>query len=121
MTGDRSKFIEFTPKEDGFVTYGDNNRGKILGSGIVGNPITTTINNVLYVKVLRHNLLSISQLCDKGYKIVFDSLSCIIENIKTKKVEFKGHRVDNIYMLDLDGVGSSGSKSLATKSEDYWL
>ncbi|MCI06033.1 RNA polymerase-associated protein RTF1-like, partial [Trifolium medium] len=30
MTGDRSLFIEFTPKKKGFVTYGDDNQGAIL-------------------------------------------------------------------------------------------
>nr|KYP36928.1 Copia protein [Cajanus cajan] len=31
MTRDTSKFIDLTPKRSGHVTYGDNNRGKILG------------------------------------------------------------------------------------------
>ena len=31
-------FIDFTRKEKGFVSYGDNNQCKILGKGVVGNP-----------------------------------------------------------------------------------
>nr|KYP40055.1 hypothetical protein KK1_038613 [Cajanus cajan] len=31
MIGDTSKFIDITPKKSGHVTYGDNNKGKILG------------------------------------------------------------------------------------------
>ena len=30
------------------------------------------IKDVLFVDGLKHNLLSISQLCDKGYKITFE-------------------------------------------------
>ena len=30
MMGDASKFIHITPKNSGHVTYGDNNKGKIL-------------------------------------------------------------------------------------------
>jgi len=31
MTGDASKFIHISLKNSGHVTYGDNNKGKILG------------------------------------------------------------------------------------------
>nr|KYP32679.1 hypothetical protein KK1_046570 [Cajanus cajan] len=33
MTGDPSKFSSLKLKNEGFVTYGDNNKGKILGHG----------------------------------------------------------------------------------------
>src|SRR3954470_20313966 len=36
MTGDISLFVEFHAKKKGYVTYGDNNRGAILGKGSVG-------------------------------------------------------------------------------------
>ncbi|KAF1885917.1 hypothetical protein Lal_00049321, partial [Lupinus albus] len=65
MTGDRSNFLDLSLKGKGYVTYGDNNKGKILGTGTVGNSSHTQIENVLYVEGLEHNLLSISQLCDK--------------------------------------------------------
>ena len=69
MTSVISLFFDVVAKEKGFVTYGDNNKGAILGKGSVGNPSTTTISDVHLVKGLKHNLLSISQLCDKGYKV----------------------------------------------------
>jgi len=34
---------------------------------------------------------------------------------------FKGLRVDNVYVLDLDDVSSSGAKCLIAKNEDSWL
>jgi len=37
-------FIDFTRKEKGFVSYGDNNQAKILGKGVVGNLSTTTMS-----------------------------------------------------------------------------
>ncbi|RDX82434.1 hypothetical protein CR513_36783, partial [Mucuna pruriens] len=36
-----------------------------------------SIENVLYVKGLKHNLLSISQLCDNGYDVSFNKGECI--------------------------------------------
>jgi len=64
MTEDTSMFIDLTRKEKGFVSYDDNNQSKILGKGVVGNPSTTTIKDVMLVDGLKHNLLSISQFCD---------------------------------------------------------
>lgn len=34
---------------------------------------------------------------------------------------FKGSRVDNIDLLDLDDVSMYGTKCLVTKNEDSWL
>src|SRR4051812_39432992 len=70
MTGDISLFVEFHTKKKGYVTYGDNNRGAILGKGSVGNPSTTTITDVLVIEGLKHNLLSISQCCNKDFKVI---------------------------------------------------
>jgi len=66
-------FINFTRKERRFVSYGDNNQGKILGTGVVGNPSTITIKDVMLVDGLKHNLLSISQFYDNGFTITFNS------------------------------------------------
>ncbi|BAT79039.1 hypothetical protein VIGAN_02183700, partial [Vigna angularis var. angularis] len=75
MTGDKKKFTSFRKKERGFVTYGDNNKGKILGIGDIGSEDTLMIKDVLYVEGLKHNLISISQLCDKGFKVTFEQNS----------------------------------------------
>uniref|UniRef100_A0A151UG50 Retrovirus-related Pol polyprotein from transposon TNT 1-94-like beta-barrel domain-containing protein n=1 Tax=Cajanus cajan TaxID=3821 RepID=A0A151UG50_CAJCA len=79
MTGDPSKFSSLKLKNEGYVTYGDNNKGRILGHGNVGNSSSQTmIENVLLVDGLKHNLLSISQLSDKGFKIEFDNTCFLI-------------------------------------------
>uniref|UniRef100_A0A151UDN7 Retrovirus-related Pol polyprotein from transposon TNT 1-94-like beta-barrel domain-containing protein n=1 Tax=Cajanus cajan TaxID=3821 RepID=A0A151UDN7_CAJCA len=57
MTGDPSKFSSLKLKNEGYVTYGDNNKGRILGHGNVGNSSSQTlIENVLLVDGLKHNL-----------------------------------------------------------------
>ena len=121
MMGDETKFSLFTPKEHGHVTFGDNNKGKILGFGKVGKTPSTSIDNVLLVDGLKHNLLSIRQLCDKGNKVIFDANCCIVEGIDDKQVKFVGHRVDNIYMISLDDISSSDAKCLMSKENDSWL
>ena len=58
-------------RNGGNISFGDNSKGKIIGIGNVGNVSSTLIENVYLVENLKHNLLSISQLCDKGYKVIF--------------------------------------------------
>ena len=80
MTSDFSKFSSFTKKDGGFVTFGDYEKRKIIGIGNVGNSSSPIIENVLLIDNLKHNLLSISQLCDKYYRVIFETSKCLIEN-----------------------------------------
>ena len=98
MTGDLTQFISLKLKAKGHVTYGDNNRGRILGRGDVGTKDSTTIENVLYVEGLKHSLLSISQLCDKGYKVNFETNNCTISSETSGKVLFTCRRVNKIFI-----------------------
>ncbi|KAA3488200.1 Copia protein [Gossypium australe] len=68
MTGDKIHFMELMPKNGGEVTFGDNSKGLIEGIGSIGVNSSTLIKNVLYLNSLKHNLLNISQICDKGFK-----------------------------------------------------
>ena len=104
MIGDLTKFTSLKLKAEEHVTYGDNNRGRILDRGTVGTGNSTTIENVLYVEGLKHSLLSISQLCDKGYKVNFESNGCTISSNSSSKVLFTGKRVNNIYLLNIMAV-----------------
>jgi hypothetical protein len=121
MTGDISLFFDFVAKKKGFVTYGDNNKGAILGKCNVGNPSSTTISDVLLVEGLKHNLISISQLCDKGYKVSFSKDCCMIEHNDKKNDVFKGLRLNNVYMLDLNEVSLTSAKCIVYMTKDSWL
>jgi len=81
MRGDASKLINLKMRQEGFVTYVDNNKGRILGRGDVGSDDSIIIKDVLLVDGLKHNLLSIGQLCDKGYKVTFKPDLCLITRI----------------------------------------
>ena len=66
------------------VSFGDNKKGKIIGIGSIGISPNPSIENVLLVDGLKH---SISQLCDKGNRVIFDH-----------KAIFIGNRHDNVYV-----------------------
>ena len=108
MTGDKSKFLRISFKKEGHVTYGDNNKGRILGRGSIGDENILVIHDVLSVEGLKHNLLSIIQLCDKGYQMMFKSNTCEICLLNTKEVMLVGKRVNNVYLLNISSPCSIG-------------
>ncbi|KAH9792587.1 Integrase catalytic domain-containing protein [Citrus sinensis] len=121
MTGNYAWFSSFTKIENGGdVSFGDNSKGKILGIGNVGKVSSTLIENVCLVENLKHNLISISQLCDKGYKVIFDKLSCVIENSCDGKTLFVGNRCGNVYIIDIE-CASTLDKCFSALHDDCWL
>ena len=78
MTRDKSMFSSISPKNGGYVTLGDNAKGKIVGEDKVAKSPNSTIDDVLLVNDLKHNLLSISQFCDKNCKVVFEPFRCVV-------------------------------------------
>jgi len=119
MTGDASKFISISLKQDGHVTYGDNNKGKILGKGTIGNENSLLIHDVLYVEGLKHSLLSINQLCYRRYQVTFRTNSCEIRFPNSKDVLLIGNRSNNIYLLDISSSTSIGC--LLSKHKESWF
>ena len=42
--------------------------------------------NILLVENMEHNLLSVSQTCDKGHYMIFDSKQSQIRDVKTNQL-----------------------------------
>ena len=78
------------------ASFKDNSKGNIIDIGNVSKYFSNFIKNVYLVENLKYNLLNISQLCDKGYKVVFDKTKYIIENACDGKVVFVGNRCVNV-------------------------
>jgi len=70
-----NKFLDTVKNyTDSHVTFGDGAEGKILGIGNLIHDESLRLNNVLLVKELTTNLISISQLCDQGLNVNFDDM-----------------------------------------------
>ena len=82
--------------------------------------ISTLIENVHLVDNLKHNLLSISQSCDKGYKIIFESSRCLIENVCNGEVVFIGDRHNNVYTIDIE-KHSNQNHCFSVLNDESWL
>ena len=111
--------------DGGSVTFGDNGKGKIIGTGKINIIPSSFIKNILYIDCLKHNLLSISQFCDKGFKVVFEQSLCIVSSLNDLNVKLIGHRHGNIYMVDLDDLPIKDGQCLVTMNsksiETSWL
>ena len=67
MTRDKSKFLSLSESKSGNVTFGNDAPRKIKGKGMVSiSNGKGEAQDVLFVDGLKHNLLSVSQVCDRG-------------------------------------------------------
>jgi hypothetical protein len=93
MTGDRSQFLTLSDSKSGNVTFGNDAPRKVKGKGIVSlNNGKRKVQDVLLVENLKHNLLSVSQVCDRGCEVVFTSKDCKIKTVDSGKLVAKGIR-----------------------------
>jgi hypothetical protein len=75
MTGNKKWFSSLIPlSHKEYVTFGDDKKGKVLGTGVIKVNDCFTLNDVALVDRLRNNLLSVSQLCDADLSVFFTSL-----------------------------------------------
>jgi hypothetical protein len=75
MTSDKDSFLTLRKERDGSISFGKDVSTRIIGRGmvIIGNKETKE-EKVLLVEDMKHNLLSVSQICDHGHKCWLRSL-----------------------------------------------
>lgn len=114
MTGDADKFSSLTQIDGGTVMFDGKDKGRIVRKGTVkiGELI---IEDVALVEGVRHNLISISQLCDKRYKISFKDGECIGRN-KDPSQTISGKRNGNIYLLNIESDNACCLLSIEEKA-----
>lgn len=122
MTGEKSLLTDVVEKAGPIVTFGDDSKGFTTGYGKleVGNII---IENISLVKGLKHNLLSISQFCDRGYNVDFRRERCLISNRKNEKLALHGVRKGNLFVADLNSASNEEIRCFYSKAtaEESWL
>ena len=103
MTYDRELFKELDETTISKVRIGNGALIAVKGKGTVaieGHSGLKLISDVLYVPEINQNLLSVTQLLEKGYKVLFEDKNCVIKdanNIEMIKVQMKGKS----FVLDL--------------------
>ncbi|XP_069152643.1 uncharacterized protein [Solanum lycopersicum] len=71
--------------QEGGVSFGDGKKRYILGVGKVGKSLEESIDNVYHVDGLKYNLLSVSQICEKGNEVKFTSEKCAVVESRNEK------------------------------------
>ena len=121
MTWDINNFVTLSRYVEGdTVTFRDDSKGTIICTDNIKIGTSPLIENVVLVDGLKHNLLGISQLCDRGLKIIFDESSCNIFDCKTKKCILTGFRENNVYIFDMLNLDCT-TKCLNAFDENSWL
>ncbi|GJT78126.1 ribonuclease H-like domain-containing protein [Tanacetum coccineum] len=113
MTGNKALLTDYQDIDGGFVAFGGSTRGgKITGIGkIRTNKID--FEDVFFVKELKFNLFSVSQMCDKKNNVLFTETECLVLSpdfklIDESQVLLRVPRQNNMYSFDLKNVVPSG-------------
>ncbi|WVZ63624.1 hypothetical protein U9M48_013240 [Paspalum notatum var. saurae] len=77
MTGHRKWFSSLNPvSTKKYNTFGDNGQGKVLGVGSVSLFAKLSLREVVFVRNLGFNLVSVSQRLDEGFEVRFKKGAC---------------------------------------------
>ncbi|GKA86400.1 putative ribonuclease H-like domain-containing protein [Tanacetum coccineum] len=113
MTGNRSYLTDYKEIDGGFVAFGGNSKGgKITGKGKIRTG-KLDFEDVYFVKELKFNLFSVSQMCDKKNSVLFTDTECVVLSPYFKLTDeshvlLKVPRKDNMYNVDLKNVIPQG-------------
>ena len=94
MIGDKALFKSLKEKVGDYVTFGDGSHAQVLGKGTVEIPRLPLLKDVLYIKGLKANLFSITQICDEDFLVQFSKKGCVIINEEGIQV-LEGNRTTN--------------------------
>nr|GEY20366.1 ribonuclease H-like domain-containing protein [Tanacetum cinerariifolium] len=109
MTGNMSYLSVFEELNGGYVAFGGNpNGGKISGKGKIKTG-KLDFDDVYFVKELKFNLFSVSQMCDKKNGVLFADTECLVLSPDFKlpdgsQVLLRVPRENNMYNVNLKNI-----------------
>nr|GEX33931.1 hypothetical protein [Tanacetum cinerariifolium] len=113
MIGNISYLSDFEEINEGYVAFGGNLKGgKITGKGKIRTG-KLDFDDVYFVKELKFNLFSVSQMCDKKNNVLFTDTKCIVLSSDFKLLDdnhmlLRVLRENNMYNVDLKNIVPSG-------------
>nr|GFA13905.1 ribonuclease H-like domain-containing protein [Tanacetum cinerariifolium] len=109
MITNMSYLTDYEEINGGYVAFGGNPKGgKITGKGTIRTG-KLYFENVYFVKELKFNLFSVSQMCDKKNSVLFSDTKCVVlspdfklpdENQVLLRVSIR----NNMYSVDLKNI-----------------
>jgi hypothetical protein len=87
MIGNKKWFSSLTPlSHKEYMTFGDNKKDKVLGTGVIKANDYFTLNDVALVDKLVYNLFSVSQLVDADLDVFFHKSDSQVLDSSAKRV-----------------------------------
>nr|GEV81858.1 hypothetical protein [Tanacetum cinerariifolium] len=107
MTGNTSYLSDYEPFDGGYVSFGQGGC-KISSKGTIKTG-KLEFENVYFVKDLKYNLFSVSQICDNKNIVIFTDLECIVlvrdfKLTNDTNVLLRTPRQHNMYSIDLNNI-----------------
>ncbi|GJX22069.1 ribonuclease H-like domain-containing protein [Tanacetum coccineum] len=109
MTGNKDFLTDYHEIDGGFGAFGGSTRGgKITSKGKIKTD-KLDFKDVFFVKELKFNLFSVSQMCDKKNSVLFTKTKCLVLSLDFKlldkiQVLLRVPRQSNMYSFDLKNV-----------------
>ncbi|GJV15842.1 putative ribonuclease H-like domain-containing protein [Tanacetum coccineum] len=109
MSGNIAHLSDFKDFDGGYVTFGGGaNGGRITGKGTIKTD-KLDFDDVYFVKELKFNLFSVSQMCDKKNYVLFTDSECLVLSPNFKlpdenQILLKIPRQDNMYSFDMKNI-----------------
>jgi hypothetical protein len=101
------------------VTFGDDKKGKVIGTGVIKVNDCFILNDVTLVDRLKYNLLSVSQLCDADLSVLFRKSDSHVLDSSGKRVCGISH-IRNVFQADLYSAQSSLRCLISQSSSELW-
>jgi hypothetical protein len=115
MTGNKKWFFSLTPlSHKEYVTFGDDKKGKVLGTGIIKVNDYLTLNDIALVDKLRYNLLSISQLVNADLDVLFSKFLILLASL------FVGFCPEKVFQTDFSFAQSFVKCLISQSSSELW-
>nr|GEV52093.1 putative ribonuclease H-like domain-containing protein [Tanacetum cinerariifolium] len=117
MTVNISFLSDFEEINGGYVAFGGNPKGgKISGKGKIKTG-KLVFDDVYFVKELKFNLFSVSQICDKKNVVLFTDTECVVLSFDYKlpdenHVLLRVPRENNMYNVDLKNAWTHNFKTM---------
>jgi hypothetical protein len=107
--------------ESDCITFSDNSQGQVLGFSKIAITTEHSMSKVLLVESLDYNLLSVLQLCERGYNCLFTDKGVTVFRRSDGSFVFKDVLREKLYLVDFIPEEVELVRCLITKTNMGWL
>ena len=123
MRGQHDLFGDLDETIQGLVTFGDTSKVPVKGKGNIPiklkNDDHSDIVNVYYVPAIKHNMLTIGQLMEKGYTLYTKNCHLIVKDYNERLITYVKMSKNRMFPLNIQ-YNAAKCLSVITNNEE-WL